>query len=213
MGLYEDLKNAIIEGNDQGSAQIAKKIVEQKLDIQDAIVKGLAEGMKIVGAKYEQREYFIPEIIICADALNAAFEVFKPYLKEQKTKPKATVVIGVVKGDIHDIGKNITALFLNIAGYKIIDLGRNVHSDAFIEAVEKNHAEVVCLSTLMSPTLEEMKRIVQKLQEKGLKKTVKVVIGGAPTDKDFANKIGADFYCKEAVDAVKLLDNVYMRGG
>lgn len=211
MDLLQELKNTIIEGDEHLAVDIANSIVESKMNIQDAIIKGIAEGMKEVGRLYEQHEYFIPEIIISVDALNAAFEVFKPHLKEEKREYKATAVIGVVKGDIHEIGKSILATFLSISGYKTIDLGRNVHSDDFIKAVIENNAEIVCLSTLMTPTLEEMGKIVKKIIEKNLRDQVKIIIGGAPTSPEFSKEIGADYCCKDANEAIKVLDQIFVK--
>jgi len=211
MDLLNELKNAIIGGEEELAADVAKKVVESNLDIQEAIIKGLSVGMKEVGRLYEQHEYFIPEIIISVDALNAALNVFKPYLKGIEKEYKATVVVGVVKGDIHEIGKTILATFLSISGYRIIDLGRNVHSDDFIKAIQENNAEILCLSTLMTPTLEEMKIIINKLKENNLRESVKVMIGGAPTTQEFKEQIGADFCCKDANEAVETLDSFYVR--
>ena len=209
--MLQELKNAIIEGDEHLAVDLAKKIIEDGIDIQEAIIKGISEGMKEVGKLYEQHEYFIPEIIISVDALNAAFEVFKPYLDKVEREYKATAVVGVVKGDIHEIGKTIVETFLSISGYKTIDLGRNVHSDDFIKAVIENNAEIVCLSTLMTPTLEEMGIIVNKLKEKNLKDKVKVMIGGAPTSPEFMNEIGADYCCKNANEAIEILDKIYAK--
>ncbi len=211
MILIENLKQAIIDGDEVLTIQIVKEIIEKKFDVHQVLFEGLCEGMKEVGRLYEEHEYFIPEIIISADAFNAGFEIIKPYLEQMEEKPKATVVIGVVKGDIHDIGKNIVAQFLIANGYKVIDLGRNVHSDLFIENTKQNEADVVCLSTLMSPTLEEMKVVVEKLKERNLKDKIKVVIGGATTDPDFMKEIGADYCCKDAYEVVHILDNLFLK--
>ncbi len=209
MGLIDELKDAIIEGDEIIVKDLAEKIVENDLDIQEAIFSGLMSGMKEVGRLYEEHEYFIPEIIISSDALSIAFDIFKPHLKDFVKDVKATVVIGVVKGDIHEIGKSIVSTFLTISGYNVIDLGRNVHSDKFLEQIEESRAEIVCLSTLMTPTLEEMRLMVNRLKERGLKDRVKVMIGGAPTDPDFMKEIGADFYCKDAIEAINTLDNYF----
>jgi len=156
MDLIKDLSNAVIEGNSELAVSIAKNIISQGIDINDAIFKGLNEGMRIVSDLYAKREYFLPEIIISADALYDALEVFKPYLELTNTKSKAIVVIGVVRGDVHDIGKNLTKLFLEASGYKVIDCGRNVQPDIFIKTIKENKADVLALSTLMNPTLESI---------------------------------------------------------
>lgn len=211
MNLIEQLKNAVIEGEEEVALHLANEIIKHEGDVQDAVLHGLCDGMKEVGKLYEKHEYFIPEIILSADALNSAFEVFKPYLDESNSSNKATVIIGVVKGDIHDIGKNILAQFLRISGYNIIDLGRNIHSDKFIEAAVKNKAAVICLSTLMTPTIEEMKTIVEKLKQQGIKNDIKVMIGGAPTDSEVMKEIGADYCCKDAIEAIEVLDELFIK--
>lgn len=212
MILIEELKNAIIEGEEELAIQKAQEIIESNINIQDAISEGLVSGMKHVGKLYEEHEYFIPEIILSADALNGAFEILKPHLGQDSKEYKATAVIGVVKGDIHDIGKTIVGQFLVVSGYNVIDLGRNVHSDLFIQTIKENNAKIVCLSTLMTPTMEEMKLIVDRLKLEGLKEKVKVFIGGAPTDPDFAKEIGADYCCKDAIEAIDILDQLYGTG-
>lgn len=206
MNLLKELEDSVIEGNEENAKRIAQEIVKKNLDIQEVIFSALLSGMKKVGKLYENHEYFIPEIILSSDALNVAFEIFTPHLKETKENIKPTVVIGVVKGDIHEIGKNIVSTFLSISGYNVIDLGRNVHSNKFIEEIEKSKAQILCLSTLMSPTLDEMRLIVEKLKKKGFKDKVKVMIGGATTNLEFKEEIGADFYCKDAIEAVNTLD-------
>jgi len=209
MSLIENLRQAVIEGEEESTIEIVQELIDKKFDINAVLFEGLCEGMKEVGNLYEQHEYFIPEIIISADAFNAGFEIIKPFLEQTEKKPKAVVVIGVVKGDIHDIGKNIVAQFLTANGYKVIDLGRNIHSDLFIEKTKENNADVVCLSTLMSPTLEEMGVIINKLKENKLREKVKVFIGGATADPDFMEEIGADYYCKDAYEAVNILDKIF----
>ena len=213
MTLIDDLKHAVIEGDEDLTKDIVKTIIDKKFDVHAVLFNGLCEGMKEVGRLYTEHEYFIPEIIISADAFNAGFELLTPHLESIDEKPKATIVIGVVKGDIHDIGKNIVSQFLIANGYKVIDLGRNVHSDQFIKAAEDNNADIVCLSTLMSPTLEEMKVVVEKLNERGLKEKTMVIIGGATTDPDFMKEIGADYCCKDAYEAVDILDAILLKGG
>jgi methanogenic corrinoid protein MtbC1 len=211
MNLLKELEDSVIEGNEENAKKIAQEIVKKNLDIQEAIFSALLSGMKKVGKLYENHEYFIPEIILSTDALNVAFEIFTPHLKETKENIKPTVVIGVVKGDIHEIGKNIVSTFLSISGYNVIDLGRNVHSNKFIEEIENSKAQILCLSTLMSPTLDEMRLIVEKLKKKGFKDKIKVMIGGATTNPEFKEEIGADFYCKDAIEAVNILDKHFSK--
>lgn len=209
MSLIKDLSHAVIDGNSELAVSIAKTIISQGVDINDAIFKGLNEGMRIVSDFYAKREYFLPEIIISADALYEALEVFKPHLDLKKTKSKATVVIGVVRGDVHDIGKNLTKLFLEASGYKVIDCGRNVKPDIFIKTIKENRADVLALSTLMNPTLESITNLVEMLKKENLEKKLKIIIGGAATSEQFAQKIGV-IHCDDASKAVKLLDDLLL---
>ena len=211
MSLIEQLSKAIIEGNSDLAIELANNIINQEIDINDAIINGLNEGMKIVSELYEQREYYLPEIIISADALYDALKVFKPHLEKQKSTHKAVVVIGVVRGDIHDIGKNITKLFLEASGYKVIDCGRNVMAETFVEAIKENNAEILALSTLMSPTLESIQDLINKLKAEGLRERLRVIIGGAATSEQFATSIGV-IHCNNAAKAVTILDELISRG-
>jgi dimethylamine corrinoid protein len=211
MSLIEQLSKAIIDGNSELAIELANNIINQGIDINDAIINGLNEGMKIVSELYENREYYLPEIIISADALYDALEVFKPHLEKQKSTHKAVVVIGVVRGDIHDIGKNITKLFLEASGYKVIDCGRNVMAETFIEAIKEYNAEILALSTLMSPTLESIQDLINKLKAEGLRERLRVIIGGAATSEQFATSIGV-IHCNNAAKAVTTLDELISRG-
>ena len=209
MNLIKDLSNAVIEGDSELAVSIAKNIISQGIDINDAIFKGLNEGMRIVSDLYAKREYFLPEIIISADALYEALEVFKPHLELTNAKSKAIVVIGVVRGDVHDIGKNLTKLFLEASGYKVIDCGRNVQPDIFIKTIKENNADVLALSTLMNPTLESITNLIELLKEENLKEKLKIIIGGAATSEQFAQKIGV-IHCDDASKASKILDELIL---
>ena len=211
MSLNEQLSKAVIDGNSELTMKLANQVIKQGLDLNDAIINGLNNGMKIVSELYEKKEYFLPEIIISADALYEALEVFKPYLEKKESTHKAVVVIGVVRGDIHDIGKNITKLFLEASGYKVIDCGRNVKIETFIEAIKKHNATILALSTLMSPTLESIEELIIKLKEEGLREKLKVIIGGAATSEQFADSIGV-MHCNNATKAVNILDELYSGG-
>lgn len=159
----------------------------------------------------KKKEYFLPEIIISADALYDALEVFKPHLEKKENIHKGIVVIGVVRGDIHDIGKNMTKLFLETSGYRVIDCGRNVQAETFINVIKENNANILALSTLMSPTLESIEELIIKLKEEGLRDKLKVIIGGAATSEQFAVSIGV-MHCNNAAKAVNILDEFFSGG-
>ena len=213
MDLIERISQAIIDGDSEQAVSLAKEIVALKLDLNEVILRGLNRGMQVVGERYEKRQYFLPEIIIAADALYDALAVFQPHLHRDET-PKATVVIGVVRGDIHDIGKNVTKLFLETAGYRVIDCGRNVPAEKFLEVIQENKAQVLALSTLMSPTLESITEVVDLLKQQGLREKVLVMIGGAATSEEFAKETGVSCV-KDGYSAVAFLDKHFagQRGG
>lgn len=208
MNLIEELKNSVIEGDTPKSSDIAQQIVKNKGNIQEAIIDGLNVAMQEVSKLYKCKEYYLPEIIIASDALYSALGVFKPLLENLKIKKKAVVVIGVVRGDIHDIGKNLTKLFLEAVGYDVVDCGRNVKAETFIETIRDNNADILALSTLMNPTLESIVDLIELLKKEGLYNKLTILIGGAATSKEFSKKIGA-IYCKEAFGAIEILDKKY----
>ena len=210
MSQLDEIAEAVIHGDAEKAKALAEQIVEEKtIDLNEAIINGLNKGMRKVGELYEKREYFLPEIIVAADALYEAIEVFKPHLKAKRTD-KATVVIGVVRGDIHDIGKNVVKIFLESAGYKVIDCGRNVEASIFIEEIKKNKAQVLALSTLMTPTLDSMVEVANLLKQQGLQNKIKLIIGGAAPDEKFAQEIGAKYFA-DVNSAIKLLDGSFKR--
>ncbi len=210
MALLDEIADAVIQGDTETAVALANQIVENKMDLNEAIINGLNKGMRTVGDLYEKREYFLPEIIVAADALYEALAVFKPHLTKDQAH-KATVVTGVVRGDIHDIGKNIVKLFLEASGFKVIDLGRNVPSELFIQTIKEHNADVLALSTLMSPTLESMVEVMDLLEKDGLRSSIKVIIGGAATDEKFAAEIGAT-YIEDANSAIQFLNKLYSGG-
>jgi len=211
MTLINELKVAVIDGDSEKSTLIAKNIVKKGLNINDAIVGGLNSGMKKVSELYREKEYFLPEIIVAADSLYAALDVFKPHINKKETQSKINVVIGVVRGDIHDIGKNLTKLFLEASGYNVIDCGRNVKNEDFINAIKENDANILALSTLMSPTLESITDLIKELKREDLFNKVEILIGGAATGEEFAQKIGVK-YCENSMDSLKYIDKMRHQG-
>lgn len=201
--VFEKLKQAVIEGDDVAAKKWAEEAVKRGIDAYEAIAKGCLEGMNIVGDKYARREYFIPEVVLAAQAMSNAVEVLKPHIKMEKG-PAGIVVIGTVQGDVHDIGKNIVKIMLEAAGFKVFDLGRDVPLNKFVETAREQGAQIIALSALMTTTMPGMGKVIQLLKEKGLRDRVKVMIGGAPTSEDFARKIGADAWGKDAVAAVEI---------
>jgi len=206
--ILKKLAEAVVVGDAKTSEEAAKEALARGIPAYDAIMNGLAEGMKVVGDKYEKKEYFLPDMLLSADAMYAGLNILTPHIPKSQAKSKGKVVLGVVEGDIHDIGKNIVKIMLTASGYEVVDLGRDVPTSDFIEKAKSEGAQVIAMSTLLTPTLMSMKTVEDKLKEEGLKDKVKTVIGGGAVSEDWRSKIGSDAYGKdasEAVDKIKLL--------
>ncbi len=206
--IMKKLTEAVIVGDTTTAEQAAKDALAAGISAYDAIMNGLAEGMKTVGDKYEKKEYFLPDMLISADAMYAGLNILTPHIPKSESKSKGKIILGVVEGDIHDIGKNIVKIMLTASGYEVVDLGRDVPTADFNEKAKSEGAQVIAMSTLLTPTLMSMKTVEDKLKEEGMKDKVKTVIGGGATSEDWKSKIGSDAYGKdasEAVDKVKLL--------
>jgi corrinoid protein of di/trimethylamine methyltransferase len=199
--IFKKLTEAVIDGDSEKAKNCAEEALAEGVPPFDAIINGLAEGMKIVGDKYEKKEYFLPEMLLSSDAMYAGLNVLTPHIKS-KNKQRGKIILGVVEGDIHDIGKNIVKTMLTAAGYEIVDLGKDVPVNDFIEKAKSEGAHVVAMSTLMTPTLMSMKSVEEKLKEEGLKDKVKTIIGGGSVSEDWRASIGSDAYGKDALEAV-----------
>ncbi|HBS59452.1 MAG TPA: cobalamin-binding protein [Firmicutes bacterium] len=200
---FQQLSDAVVEMDEERTASVAAELVEKGIDAFEAIEQGLSQGMARAGKLYEDEEYFIPELLLCADAMYTGLDVLKPHLKS-RGKSKGKIVIGVVEGDTHDIGKNIVKMMLETAGYQLIDLGRDVPPQRFVTAAQTEKAQMIAAATLMSTTMNGMARIIGLLTEAGLRDGVKVIIGGGPVSPAFAKKIGADAYAANAIDAIRV---------
>jgi 5-methyltetrahydrofolate--homocysteine methyltransferase len=190
----------------EGEADVVKEKVQAALDAGIAapviLNEGMIAAMGEVGRLFEEGEYFVPEMLIAARAMQSGLAVLKPFLKEADVKSAGKVVIGTVKGDLHDIGKNLVAMMLEGAGFEIVDLGTDVAPERFVEAVRTQDAQIVALSALLTTTMPSMKATIEALIVAGLRERVKVMIGGAPITQDYANQIGADGFSPDASRAV-----------
>lgn len=201
--ILKGLADATVAGDAEKCAAYAKKALDTGIDAYDAIMQGCATGMKIVSDKYESGEMFVPEILLSAEAMYAAIDILKPHIKTGKASATGTVVIGVVEGDIHDIGKNLVRIMLDASGYQMVDMGRDVPVKDMANKAKEVKADIVAISTLMTTTMPNMKKVVDELKALGVKDRTKVLIGGAPTSMEFAKSIGADSWCKDATAAIK----------
>ena len=201
--LLKKLADSVVNYDEDMAREAANEAVAEGLDPHKAIFDGLVVGMQEVGRLYEIQEYFVPELLMCADAMYAGLDILRPLLKKDKAeeKPKGQVVMGVVQGDVHDIGKNIVKMMFDAAGFVVHDLGRDVPLERFVEEQLRTDSEIVALSAMMTTTMVGMKNIIKKIREKNPK--AKIMIGGAPVTEQVANLFGADGYAKDASNALK----------
>jgi methanogenic corrinoid protein MtbC1 len=183
--ILDKLKNAVIQYDEDTAKEGAEEALKEGMNANDAIFNGLVSGMEEVGRLFESQEYFVPELLMCADALYAGLDILKPHVKQMDLGVKGSVVIGTVEGDVHDIGKNIVKMMFDVAGFEVYDL----------------HSDLVCLSAMMTTTMVGMKKVIDDLKAKN--PDVKIMIGGAPVSKDIAEKWGADGYSPDANNALK----------
>ena len=189
---------------DPGVAELVKEALESGIETNDILLNGLSCGMELVGQKYETGEYFIPDMLTAAEAVEAGMAVMEPYLvKEGTSGAKGKIVMATVEKDLHDIGKNLVSIMLKGAGFTVIDLGIDVPAARIVEAAEEEGAGLIGLSALLNTTMANMGNVIRELEQKGLRDQVKVMIGGAPTSDDFAKEIGADSYGKDAFAAIR----------
>lgn len=199
--ILEKLKNAVIQYDEDTAKEISKEVLEISMEPNDAIFNGLVSGMEEVGRLFEAQEYFVPELLMCADALYAGLDILKPHVRQLDLGVRGSVVIGTVEGDVHDIGKNIVKMMFDVAGFTVYDLGRDVPLDKFVEEQLRTDSDLVCLSAMMTTTMVGMKKVIDDLRTKN--PNVKIMIGGAPVSRDIADKWGADGYAKDANNALK----------
>ncbi len=202
------LMDAVVEGDDDLAEEFAHKALEENLDAYEAIVDGLAKGMKIISEMYERGEAFVPSLLLAADAMYAGMDILTPYIKLDGTSVPRNVIIGTVEGDVHDIGKNLVKTMMTAAGYNMIDLGCDVPLDKFAEAAKEKKATAISMSTLMTTTMSGMETVIEQLQEEGIRDSMIVMVGGAPVSQSFADSIGANGTAGDASTAVETLTSL-----
>ena len=201
--LLRELNRCVAEMEDETVSAVAKTYLQEGFDAYSGIAEGLAKGMEEAGRRYEESTYFVPELLICSDAMYRGLDVLQPHLPRERTERGTKVVLGVVQGDCHDIGKNLVKAMLEGAGCEVTDLGKDVEPERFVDAVRESGAEFLGLSTLMSTTMDGMRDVIAQLEEAGLRESVKVMVGGGPVTEAFARGIGADIYTANAAEAAR----------
>ena len=201
--LLKALSDGVVNMNVEKVKEAAQKVLDESLSAYDAVMHGLAAGMEIVGDLYEKHEYFVPELLICADALYAGLDILKPHIKldDPDQRAKGVVVIGTVEGDVHDIGKNLIKMMFDVGGFTVYDLGRDVPLENFVEEQLRTDADIVALSAMMTTTMVGMEKVVKSIKEKN--PNVAIMLGGAPVTKRTADLFGADGYADSAGNALQ----------
>ena len=199
----EKISKAIVEFDIDNIKNLVNQALEAGIPALDIVTKGMAKGMEIVGKKYEEKEYFLAELIMAGEVMKTGMEVLEPHLKATPVGRKGVVVIGTVKGDLHDIGKNIVITLLRSSGFEVHDLGVDVDAQRFVEKVKETNADILALSALLTTTMVEMENVIKALKEASIRDKVKVIVGGAPITEEFASKIGADAFAVDAVQGLQ----------
>jgi len=204
MANLNELAEAIIKGKAPVAKELTEQAIAEGVSPQEILNDGLVAGMSVVGQKFKANEFYVPEVLIAARAMQGAMQTLKPALAETGAQPIGRVVIGTVQGDLHDIGKNLVAMMLEGAGFEIVDLGTDVSPEKFVKAVIEHQPNVIAMSALLTTTMPSMKGTIAALEEAGVRDKVKVMIGGAPVTDSFAKQIGADGYSPDASSATRL---------
>jgi len=205
LDLLEEIAQSVVEIDFSKTKQLVKKALNEGIPPLDIILKGLSKGMEKVGELYEASEYFEAELIASGQVMQDALEIVQPHIAVEELRSPGTLIIGTVKGDLHDIGKNMVIAMMRSAGFEIVDLGVDVQKETFADAVEKTQGKViVAMSALLTTTMPYMEEVVRELEKRGLRQRVKVLMGGRPLTEELARKMGADGYAKDAVSAVRV---------
>lgn len=197
------LKDSIVNLDIDGVKQAAEDALAAGIPAFRAVVDGMAKGMEVVGQKYEDGEYFLAELIMAGETMKEGMSVLEPHLKAGDIKSAGKVIIGTVRGDLHDIGKNVVMTLLKAANFDIIDLGVDISAEQFVEATKDNNPDIIAMSALLTTTMIEMESVIKSLEKAGLRDNVKIIIGGAPITTEYAKKIGADAAARDAVEGVR----------
>jgi len=204
VSVLEELKESVINGDEKKVIEYTQKALDEGVDLEKILNDGFIPGMDVVGSKFQANEIYVPEMLISAKAMKAGMKILEPLLTEAGVEPIGKVVIGTVKGDLHDIGKNLVAMMLEGGGFEVIDAGVDITPQKFMDLVKENKPDILGLSALLTTTMGEIKNVIDAFKEKGLRDDVKIIVGGAPVSEDYAKDIGADGYSPDAASAVDL---------
>lgn len=201
MGLIEEISEFLQKGRAKNVKTLVQQAIDEGFDPKTVLNEGLLSGMMIIGEKFKNNEVFVPEVLVAARAMNAGLEILEPKLIEVGNEPVGRAVIGTVKGDLHDIGKNLVSMMLKGAGFEIHDIGIDAVTEDFIDKAEEVNADIICMSALLTTTMPNMKLVIDELNTRGLRNKYIVMVGGAPVNQSFCDQIGADYYTADAATA------------
>ena len=203
--ILEKLRDAIVDLDIDIIPKLCQEALNEGVSAYDAIVKGMAKGMEIVGQKYEEGEYYLAELIMAGETMKEGMTILEPHLKGEEVTSAGKCIIGTVKGDLHDIGKNVFVSLLKAENFEVIDLGTDITPEAFKAAFDEHKPDIIAMSALLTTTMDEMGKVIEELKAAGVRDSVKVIIGGAPITDEYAAKIGADAAAKDAVDGIRVI--------
>lgn len=202
MDIFEEISTLLQTGRAPKLKELVQKALDEGYDVKQ-ILESLLSAMSVVGEKFKKNEVFVPEVLVAARAMKAGVEVLRPHLVASGVEAKGTVVIGTVKGDLHDIGKNLVKMMLEGKGLEVVDLGVDVPAETFVEKAKECNAQIICCSALLTTTMTEMKNVVEIAEKEGIRDSVKIMIGGAPITNEFCASVGADYYTPDAASAAE----------
>ncbi len=209
MELLDQISNYLQNGEDEKVLELTKKALDEKISPKDILNRGLMVGMNVVGEKFRDFEIFLPDVLLSAKAMSAAMAHLKPMLIQDDLPNIGKIVIGTVQGDLHDIGKNLVGIMLKGVGVEVVDLGKDIPPENFVDTALKEKASIIGMSALLTTSTPMMKKVVEILHERGLSDTIKTIVGGAPLSADYATELGADSYASDAADAVDRITQIF----
>lgn len=209
MSILDQIAMSLEKGESEKVIELTQQAIGQNLSVKDILDNGLISGMNVVGENFKNREMFLPEVLLSAKAMYAGMDLLRPLFLKEGIQSSGKVIIGTVRGDVHDIGKNLVGIMLRGAGYEVVDLGKDIGPNNFVEAAKKEGAIAIGMSALLTTTMPVMKEVIELLDKEGLKDSIKIVVGGAPVSQDYADHIGADAYGYDASNAVTCVKSLF----
>ena len=208
MKILKEITVNVEKGDSATVKELTKTALSQKIAAEEILNYGLVKGMDAIGIKFKKNEIFIPEVLIATRAMKAGMDIIRPYFSEEKTESKGKIVIGTIKGDLHDIGKKIVCMILEGEGFEVVDIGIDVPKEKFLTSIKKENPDIIGMSALLTTTMTYMREVIEAVEKAKLKQNVKIIIGGAPITQSFADEIKVDGYAPDGVSAVKLVKNL-----